>query len=52
MNNIGSNNILKEIQNDFINIKAELKNIQIDLQKNSKSPKSNYLKAILIKLIL
>ena len=32
--NIDSNNILKEIQNDFINIKAELKNIQIELQNN------------------
>ena len=34
MKTINSNNILKEIQNDFINIKAELKNIQNDLQNN------------------
>ena len=43
--NIDSNNILKEIQNDFINIKAELKNIQLELQKNKitkeQLPKSN-----------
>ena len=43
--NIDSNNILKEIQNDFINIKAELKNIQLELQSNKitkeQLPKSN-----------
>ena len=43
--NTDSNNILKEIQNDFINIKAELKNIQLELQNNAitkeQLPKSN-----------
>ncbi len=43
--NIVSNNILKEIQNDFINIKAELKNIQLELQSNKitkeQLPKTN-----------
>ena len=38
-------NLLKEIQNDFINIKSELKKIQIDLENNKtakeQSPKSN-----------
>lgn len=53
-NNIGSNNILKEIQDDFINIKAELKKIQSDLQKNSMTkeqlPKSNIDKINIIKI--
>ncbi len=43
--NTESNNILKEIQDDFINIKAELKNIQLELQNNKitkeQLPKSN-----------
>ena len=43
--NAESNNILKEIQDDFINIKAELKNIQLELQNNKitkeQLPKSN-----------
>ena len=48
--NTDSNNILKEIQDDFINIKAELKNIQLELQNNKitkeQLPKSNIDKII------
>ena len=43
--NIVSNNILKEIQDDFINIKTELKKYKLELQNNKltkeQSPKSN-----------
>ena len=43
--NTVSNNILKEIQNDFINIKTELKNIETELQNNKiakeQLPRSN-----------
>ncbi len=43
--NIDSSTVLKEIQKDFINIKKELKNIQIELQNNKitkeQLPKSN-----------
>ena len=52
--NIDSNNILKEIQIDFINIKKELKNIQIDLQNNKitkeELPKSSIDKINIINL--
>jgi len=33
-NQISSDNILKEIQNDFINVKSELKKIKIELENN------------------
>ena len=43
--NIDFDNLLKEIQNDFINIKSELKKLHIDLENNKitkeQSPKSN-----------
>ena len=43
--NIDSDNLLKEIQNDFANIKSELKKIQFDLEKNKavkeQLPKTN-----------
>ena len=52
--NIDSNNILKEIQIDFINIKKELKNIQSELQNNKitkeELPKSNIDKINIINL--
>ena len=52
--NIDSNNILKEIQIDFINIKKELKNIQTELQNNKitkeQLPKSNIDKINIINL--
>ena len=52
--NIDSNNILKEIQIDFINIKKELKNIQIELQNNKitkeELPKNNIDKINIINL--
>ena len=44
-NQINSDNILKEIQNDFINVKSELKKIKIELENNKpnneQSSKSN-----------